>query len=829
MYRFFVKHNNSLLLSLLLTVGMVFTVNSCNKDNNGTEDKLECSSFVPPRGTKNTPVILYGKGFGTDPTAFEVKFNGSIAQVSKCDGNEMIVLTPDEPGASCTISITKGGESVQFSQAFTYIRVAQVCDSFEPLEGLPGTLVTLTGNRFGNDASEVEVKFNNVIAEVVECTDTEIKVRTPAEYPGDDCNITVKTRGVTVQFTQKFTYYAFQLDSFSPDEGGPAVGIMEVTLTGTNFGTSPEDITVMFNDREAAVLSCADTEIKVQLPDDSPGKTCVISVKRGESSFQSYTETFTYIASFDLTTFEPLEGGTGTRITLYGDKFGTKAGDVAVWFNDQPATVLECQNNKIVAVTPDHLDATVVISVDIGLTKAYSDNFTWFSDLHLTSFSPMQGGAGDRITLKGYNMAGTGLAVKFNDQTVNVLSSYSDSIWVSIPVENNFESGDECEITVTKGSQSEVYTDMFTYVVNMFVSTVAGIGTGAFQEGTLTTARFEPKHIVCDNDDNLIVVIQNPHAVILIDQKNNVVKKIIDLPEECHVPCIDPTGRTVWIPGNNGPSGADTNIANSENYQDYYYKVVFDPVKGWTGISGTDGRVNLIRPTAQEIAAGMINFRLRSFHHGYAFSPIDGKVYYKSNQDGGIVKFDPVTNKAEWAQTILPTASGEREPMFMLKNPNQATVPNSGGANGENPRGDGRIAFDPKEAYMLYGTINQTHRIFYLNILTGEEGLYAGTASNQSGSANGYRTDARFNGLYQITFDNDGNMIIAEAGGHRIRKIDRAGMVTTLVGNSAGNSGNVDGMPDVARVNNPRGVAVGKDGTIYIADTGNGRIRKLGF
>ena len=828
MRNFFVKYQNCFLLSLLLAVVVVFTLNSCEEDKE-KEDKLECKTFIPPRGTKNTPVILQGTGFGNDPAAIEVKFNDQIAEVVKCDGNEMIVLTPEELGLSSTITVRKGGDSKQFPGQFTYIREAHAAESYEPLEGFSGTQVTLTGVRFGTDPEAIEVKFNDKIAEVVSCTDTEIVVLTP-EYPGNECIVTVKLKGVVVQFKKKFTYHIFTLNTFSPAE---AEAGETVTLTGNGFGNNKDVIEVRFNNKAATVVSCSDTQVEVLVPED-PSTNCVITVKKDASLWVSYSETFSYKSQFELTTFAPTEGGTGTKITLNGDKFGSFASDVQVLFGDKPANLVSCRNDRLEVQVPDLQSVTsAVISVKIGsVTKSYSASFDYFSDMRLTSFYPLSGNTNDIITLKGFNFGSVSanLVVKFNEKVVNVISCLNDSVLVRIPYSStgdNFLAGDECIISVTKGSESGTFSEIFTFTVSMMVSTVAGTGTGAFQAGTLSTARFEPKNLVCDHEGNLIVVILNPNAVILVDVKNNEVRKLIDLPEEGHAPCISPNGRTVYIPGNNQGAG-DGNIAGSESARDYYYKV--ELVNGvWTGVSGTAGQVNLIRPTASEQAAGIVNFRLRAFHHGYAYSVNDGKIYYRSNQDGGIVRFDPVTNKGEWAKTLLPDADGKKDIMFMIANPNQATVPNNDGT-GLNPRGDARIAFNPKEPWMLYGTLNQTHRIAYLNIITGESGVFAGTPRNEQGFANGFRTDARFNGLQQIAFDNDGNMIIAEAGGHRIRKIDyQTGMVSTLIGinTATGASGSADGPSDVARVNNPLGVAVGKDGAIYIADRGNGRIRKI--
>ena len=86
--------------------------------------------------------------------------------------------------------------------------------------------------------------------------------------------------------------------------------------------------------------------------------------------------------------------------------------------------------------------------------------------------------------------------------------------------------------------------------------------------------------------------------------------------------------------------------------------------------------------------------------------------------------------------------------------------------------------------------------------------------------------DAEFNTPRQITLDYDGNLFVADEGNHCIRMIDKEGIVTTPIG-IPGKSGYVDGDPEVALFDHPKGVAVNKDGDVYIADYSNRCIRKL--
>jgi sugar lactone lactonase YvrE len=76
-----------------------------------------------------------------------------------------------------------------------------------------------------------------------------------------------------------------------------------------------------------------------------------------------------------------------------------------------------------------------------------------------------------------------------------------------------------------------------------------------------------------------------------------------------------------------------------------------------------------------------------------------------------------------------------------------------------------------------------------------------------------------------VAFDGAGNVIVGDQFNERIRKIAPDGTTTTLAGN--GTSGFADGSGASAEFREPVGVAVGGDGTVYVADYNGNRIRKV--
>jgi sugar lactone lactonase YvrE len=95
-----------------------------------------------------------------------------------------------------------------------------------------------------------------------------------------------------------------------------------------------------------------------------------------------------------------------------------------------------------------------------------------------------------------------------------------------------------------------------------------------------------------------------------------------------------------------------------------------------------------------------------------------------------------------------------------------------------------------------------------------------------TGALDGTGSAARFFNPQGVAVDTAGFLYVADTANHTIRKVSPMGVVTTLAG-LAGSKGRVDGVGAAARFYYPRGVALDSAGTLYVADTLNGTIRKV--
>ena len=91
----------------------------------------------------------------------------------------------------------------------------------------------------------------------------------------------------------------------------------------------------------------------------------------------------------------------------------------------------------------------------------------------------------------------------------------------------------------------------------------------------------------------------------------------------------------------------------------------------------------------------------------------------------------------------------------------------------------------------------------------------------------GQATNAQLYGPTGIAIDNAGNVYIADFNDQVIRKVDTFGIISTIVGNGTPGFGGDNGQATAAQLNYPKGVCIDKLNNLYIADCVNNRIRKI--
>jgi hypothetical protein len=125
----------------------------------------------------------------------------------------------------------------------------------------------------------------------------------------------------------------------------------------------------------------------------------------------------------------------------------------------------------------------------------------------------------------------------------------------------------------------------------------------------------------------------------------------------------------------------------------------------------------------------------------------------------------------------------------------------------------------------LYIGDRSNDKIRKVTAATGIITTYAGTGT--AGYVDGAAASARFRHPQGLHLTSAGDLYVADADNHAIRKISAAGVVSTFAGTgTSGYTGN-GGLATSARLNVPEAVHLAPSGDVYIADTGNHVIRKV--
>jgi DNA-binding beta-propeller fold protein YncE len=328
------------------------------------------------------------------------------------------------------------------------------------------------------------------------------------------------------------------------------------------------------------------------------------------------------------------------------------------------------------------------------------------------------------------------------------------------------------------GNDSVVYDQKFRYKISVSVSTIAGNGTNdVLQLGALDQAILYPCGLSIDNDGNIFSMIRNNNGgFVKINEEENSVIELATATQGIvwpSSPCVDMSTGIVTFP--------------SDHVVELFFTL--DPKEGWAFRSRY---MKFKESTFQIPTSGNKKATASCVYDGY---------YYTSYRQGHLVKTHPKTY--------------ESEIIYMM--------PSQGDCYG--------MAFHPLDPKMLYlafwsGAGDLAHSICSLDITDP-----AGTFRKLSGATSGGHRDgelavAQFREPGQMFFDAEGNLYIADSGNHCIRKITTENMVETVVG-IPGQAGWKDGGKDEALFNAPRGITVSSDGTVYIGDHNNARIRKL--
>ncbi len=171
---------------------------------------------------------------------------------------------------------------------------------------------------------------------------------------------------------------------------------------------------------------------------------------------------------------------------------------------------------------------------------------------------------------------------------------------------------------------------------------------------------------------------------------------------------------------------------------------------------------------------------------------------------------------------VMPAAQAADGSITTLAGTTAGYAGDGGPATAAQLSGPQGVAVAPDGATLIADTRNNAvRRVAPNGIITTIAG-----GSQGAGGDNGPAVNAQLDAPSDVAVLGDGSVLIADAGNHRIRRVAPSGVITTIAGSTRGLSGD-GGLAIAAQMDSPRGLAPLPDGGFLFADTGNGRVRRV--
>lgn len=426
-----------------------------------------------------------------------------------------------------------------------------------------------------------------------------------------------------------------------------------------------------------------------------------------------------------------------------------------------------------------------VIIITIGFVSCKKkDTYEAVSkELLITSIFPSSGAKKDVIIITGRNFSGTNEEniVKFNGVNAIVLEAGPSKLEVVVP--DNATTGKISILVKGKTVEGPVFR-LVSAVSSYIVSTIAGNTTFGFVDGSGLEARFRnPDGVLIDSKGNLIITDRTNHSIR----------------------SMTPLGMVTTIAGN-GISG----YAEGKPGQ---FK------SPWQCAMDKDGNIIVVEKDAA---------RIRKIALDGTVSTIAG-TGVAGFQDGAGAKFNnPLDAVVDSHGNIFVVDRDNKRIRKITTAGVVSTFIGDGTANIlKNPIA---LAIDAADNIFL-SDANVIRKITPVGNMTNIAG--SGVKGFDDGIA-GQPLTAKLGDIFGLNFDNNGNLLLADASNHRIRMIKpgagndwTTSGISTIAGN--GIAGKQDGLGNVAAFNNPYDVVVDSRGDIYVADNINNSIRKITY
>ena len=226
---------------------------------------------------------------------------------------------------------------------------------------------------------------------------------------------------------------------------------------------------------------------------------------------------------------------------------------------------------------------------------------------------------------------------------------------------------------------------------------------------------------------------------------------------------------------------------------------------------------------------------------GTAPDPVNGNAGFANIGDGGpavnAILYKPAGLAFDGAGNLYIADSGQNAIRKVDTNGTITTVAGNGNPTLGTSSGDGGPARSAQLNFPISVAVNTAGDLYISEAFSSRVRMVsassqiintvAGNGTSGFSGDNGPAINARLNSPVGIAVDAANNLYIADRGNNVIREVSTGGIITTIAG-QAGQQGFADGAGSSSVLSSPDDVAIDRAGTVYVSDSGNNRIRRIG-
>jgi len=343
------------------------------------DEKLKTDLMLRVLGQPSVETFSRGWGFIGDLIAFTGTGLGTKAEDIKMVFGDAKVNAPvtEWSETSFTVQVPIGATSGKISlMVYTkqvntpvgefIIRQHAGLTELSPVAAYKGEEVTIKGKNFGTTTEGVKVLVGGVEAEVISCSEEEIKICIPVDETleeGKEVAVKVTTPYEEVDgelnFTVKTTPTIDRETGISPSEG--FIGTI-VTINGSNMPETSERLVVKFDEVSATIsdyqykAEAGTATFIIKVPNGLSDGDVQMTLSIGELQF--YEETFKVNPSPVMNSVTETVVLVGEDVTIKGEHFGTDKAAVTAYLNKTKVEITSIKDDEIAIKVPDDFGTT---------------------------------------------------------------------------------------------------------------------------------------------------------------------------------------------------------------------------------------------------------------------------------------------------------------------------------------------------------------------------------------------------------------------------------------------------------------------------------------